>query len=800
MTRVVLGALMSHWRRHPVQLATLILGLALATALWSGVQAINAEARASYGRAADTLGQGDLAQLTGPGTLISQDSFVALRRAGWLVTPVLEGQIKLAGQHFRLMGIDPLTAPPLAALGDGPQAGAGFLGPEEVLLAAPSVLAALEAQSGLPELRAAPGIAPGLLIGDIATVQRLLNRPGQISALRVLPFQPLGRAPIDQVVPGLKLTAPQGGSDIARLTDSFHLNLTAFGLLSFAVGLFIVHGAVGLAFEQRRASYRTLRSIGVPLTRLILLSLAELLVIAVLAGLFGIALGYGVAAALLPDVAATLRGLYGADVAGTLKFRPVWAAAGMAMALGGTLVATAGALYQLARLPVLAAAQPRAWSQASQRRLAWQGALALALIAGAAVIAAAGQGLIAGFAALGGVLLGAALALPVILTFALARAARAARAPVAQWFWADTRQQVPGLSLALMALLLALAANVGVSTMVSSFRLTFLGYLDQRLASELYVRADSAAEAEALAAYLTPRVDAVLPIWSVKMKVAGRDGEVFGLTDHATYRKSWPVLSGFGDAWDRLAAGQGALINEQLSYRADLKPGDEVTLGDGWSMPVVGVYSDYGNPEGQVLVSDVALAARFPNEPRLRFALRLPPEKVEALKRVLLDDFGLPAENMIDQAGLKATSVAVFERTFAVTGALNILTLAIAAFALMTSLLTLADMRLPQLAPVWALGLTRRRLAGLEMLRTVCLAIFTMALALPVGLILAWLLLNVVNVIAFGWRLPMYVFPVDWLRLGALALVAAVAAAAIPVRRLARMPAARLLAVFAHER
>lgn len=111
MSRVVLGALLSHWRRHPVQLGTLVLGLALATALWSGVQAINAEARASYGRAAATLGQGDLARIAGPRDLITQESFVALRRAGWLVTPVLEGQIEFGGKHFTLLGIDPLTAP-----------------------------------------------------------------------------------------------------------------------------------------------------------------------------------------------------------------------------------------------------------------------------------------------------------------------------------------------------------------------------------------------------------------------------------------------------------------------------------------------------------------------------------------------------------------------------------------------------------------------------------------------------------------------------------------------------------------
>ncbi|WP_431358153.1 FtsX-like permease family protein [Sulfitobacter albidus] len=116
------------------------------------------------------------------------------------------------------------------------------------------------------------------------------------------------------------------------------------------------------------------------------------------------------------------------------------------------------------------------------------------------------------------------------------------------------------------------------------------------------------------------------------------------------------------------------------------------------------------------------------------------------------------------------------------------------------SLLTLAAMRLPQLAPAWALGITRRKLGLLEMLRAVLLSVLTAVLALPLGLALAWILLAVVNVEAFGWRLPMYLFPLDYLRLAGFALGAAVLAAALPARRLMRIPPTALLKVFANER
>lgn len=109
-------------------------------------------------------------------------------------------------------------------------------------------------------------------------------------------------------------------------------------------------------------------------------------------------------------------------------------------------------------------------------------------------------------------------------------------------------------------------------------------------------------------------------------------------------------------------------------------------------------------------------------------------------------------------------------------------------------------MRLPQLAPVWALGLTRRRLAWLDLARAALLAALTFVAAVPVGLLLAWILLTIVNVEAFGWRLPMHIFPLDWLRLAGLSLLAALIAAAWPAWRLSRTPPAELLKVFAHER
>jgi putative ABC transport system permease protein len=350
-----------------------------------------------------------------------------------------------------------------------------------------------------------------------------------------------------------------------------------------------------------------------------------------------------------------------------------------------------------------------------------------------------------------------------------------------------------------MALLLALAANIGVSTMVGSFRTTFAGWLDQRLAAEVYLNAGDPARAAEITTWLAPRVDAVLPLGSAPVQLAGRPGEAIAMADHATYRDAWPMLDAVPDVWDRLAAGDGVLINEQLSYGAGLGAGDRVTL-DGAILPVLGVYSDYGNPRPQAVLTADAFADRFPDLPPVQFALRVPDAQVPGLLDDLRDRYGLTADRLRDQASLKTLSQEIFEQTFAVTGALNLLTLGVAGVAIFTSLLTLAEQRLPQLAPLWALGLTRAQLARLELARAGMLAALTAVLALPVGLVLAWMLLAVINVEAFGWRLPMILFPGDWVGLALAAGVAAVLAASLPAWRLWRRPPAHLLGVFVHDR
>jgi putative ABC transport system permease protein len=798
--RTALTALLSHWWRNPLQLFTLLIGLALATALWSGVQAINAEARASYGDAAAQVSQTQFDLLVpAQGETLTIENFVALRRAGWLVSPRIVGELDVEGHgSLNVLGIDALTAPRQSMARE-----LQSLPMDQFFSETGFALISEDAQKPVSALGLNFAIEENLpsktILVDIGVAARLLDRGDRIDQLLILPEQTAALPPLSTFAPHLRRISQQGtNDDIARLTDSFHLNLTAFGLLSFAVGLFIVYGAIGLAFEQRRAMFRTLRALGVSLRALIILLLAELLIFATLAGLVGILLGYLIAAALLPDVAATLRGLYGAELTGSLQIRASWWLSGLGMAVGGTLIASAGTLFRLTRVTLMDAGTPQAWASAARKVMNILACLGLALLTLALILSLIANGLIQGFVLLGALLIGAAFLLPWLLDRALGFMENRTKTALPQWFWADTRSQVPGLSMALMALLLAIATNVGVSTMVSSFRMTFTGWLDQRLASELYVTVESEAQSAALQTLLNGQVDAILPIINAPVNLNDQAGEIYAIQDHATYRDHWPLLSQAPYVWDKLQVTGNALVNEQLALRADLKVGD--TVPSAQAQTIVGIYSDYGNPAPQVIIGIDAFRTLYPDVPALRFGLRVKEDRIAEVTERLQNDLGLPSDAIANQARIKALSLGIFEQTFTVTAALNVLTLSVAGFSIMMSLLTLSQMRLPQLAPIWALGITRRQLGQLELLRSVVLAVCVTLLAIPLGLALSWALLAVVNVAAFGWQLPMFIFPKSYLILGLVSAFAALIAASWPALRLARTAPHQLLQVFSSGR
>jgi putative ABC transport system permease protein len=193
----------------------------------------------------------------------------------------------------------------------------------------------------------------------------------------------------------------------------------------------------------------------------------------------------------------------------------------------------------------------------------------------------------------------------------------------------------------------------------------------------------TAEEAARLAAFLDGRADALLPILSAEARLFGLPADVFGIVDHDTYREAWPLLSASNDPWGALYAGAGVLVNEQMARRHDLSLGDPVTpVGRPVACRSAGSIPTTATPPARRSWRWRSSRSSTPNaRPRISPSACRKRERTGA-RALLREEFGLPETSVRNQAQIKAFSLEIFENTFRVTGALNVLTLGVASLAL----------------------------------------------------------------------------------------------------------------------
>jgi putative ABC transport system permease protein len=241
------------------------------------------------------------------------------------------------------------------------------------------------------------------------------------------------------------------------------------------------------------------------------------------------------------------------------------------------------------------------------------------------------------------------------------------------------------------------------------------------------------------------------------------------------------------------------LLSEPLANRLGIsEPGGSLLLltPEGWrSFPIAGIYADYASTRGTVRMS-LDVYRRFWDDSQINgVVLFLPPDadvdEVTADLRAQLKDF--PRAHANPSGVLREEAMVVFDRTFAITAAMQLVTTIVAFIGVLSSLLALQLEKARELGILRALGLTVSEMRRLTFSETGLLGASAGLLALPTGYILAWILIFVINQRSFGWTLQMHVEPAPFVEAFLLAVGAALLAAVYPAWRLGRMQAAAAL-------
>ncbi|MBT8049134.1 MAG: FtsX-like permease family protein [Gammaproteobacteria bacterium] len=820
----IFWTLLSHYRRHPVQGLFLLTGIVIANVLLVGTLLINAQARASYSDGERILGAGPVAQIqsTAEREPVSARDYVRLRREGFdMVAPVLRRMVRTAGgEPLELLGIDLFAMTGMAAAGADSESAPGGNGfadfpfPPYQTWAAPGRLEQLGWSEGEPiELDSGdvlPGIVPvpdrqlgHRMLLDIGALQALTDSDGEISYLAVFPAASGRLADLRAALPDyLEFVTGAEAPDPAELTRSFHLNLAAMGLLAFVVGIFLTYNALAFSYTDRRELIRKLRLAGVTRSELKTGLSLELLIFLLGGSLIGFLLGAQMAAWLLPGVGRTLAQLYGVYIAYPDGLVP----AGIWLPLLMTAIA-AGlcALFPLREsldTPLLERWQTRWQEQVVVRRDRLMLLASVVFLLTALVLGVTAGSLWLALAGMASLLLGAALLLPTVLRILLAGLQRLipARKARLSWLIADSRWLLGPASLALMAMTLALVANSGLNTMISSFRVATDEWLDQRLAADLYLRSrQEPAELRAWLAGQSPELS-MAERYRTSLTAENPRGnavqiEVVSLQPGNRFENSVDLIRSEQNAQQRFRAGEGVYISERAWRLDGWQSGQPLNVCENRpDLPVLGVYHDYGNPQSQWMLDQALFENCWPRLASAGQAIYGPKDtEWESVSAQLSEAFELDEGQLIDQVELKQIGLAVFDRTFTVTHALNALTLLVAGIGMFCAVSAIHHHRVGQQALLASLGVSRRERGWLLLSQWGLLGLLCMSLVWPFGTVLAAYLAAIVTPVAFGWSFPLHPDLQHYILLAVIASGSLILAVALPSFRLLKTSPAALL-------
>ena len=591
---------------------------------------------------------------------------------------------------------------------------------------------------------------------------------------------------------------------LATMTAAFRLNLSALSLLALVVGVFLIYNTVTFAVVQRRRVLGTYRALGVSRREVFRAILCEALVVGVVGTALGLALGVALGAGLVQLVTQTIGDLYFVVRVRELALSPASLLKGVALGLGATLLGAVRPGWEAA-----STAPASALRRSSQEDRLAQGAGRLAL-AGVGVLGlglgvlALPLGVGAAYVGMGGILLGTALMAPLLLRgWAALSGAVLGRllGPVGRMAARGVSASLSRTAVAVAALTVAVAATVGVATMVSSFRTTVEDWLGSVLVADVYVqppptvfRRGGAVLDDTLAARLAalPGVARADAIRTRTIETPTGPYDLIASRVDSARAAVYRYKEGSAAAVAASAQAGTVAVSEPFAFRFGVAVGDTVTIATDRgerAYPVGGVYYDYGNDLGVVLMDDRVFLDAFRDPGYTGTALTAAPGvSVTGLvqrARALAEASGQQV-TVRSNRDLRDASLEIFDQTFVVTNVLRLLAVLVAFVGVLSALLALQLERRRELAMLRAQGMTTAEVRRMVLAQTGLMGLGAGLLAVPLGLALAAVLVFEVNVRSFGWTLAFAVSPGVLVQAVALAVGAALLAGAYPAWRMAR--------------
>ena len=814
-----------------------VLGVAIGVAVVVSIDLANSSAERAFRLSAETVTGKATHQVVGATGTVKDDVYKQLRLETGVrpSAPVVDGHAALRGDDrtFQVVGIDPFADAafrPYLGTGPGGDFDLGtFMTQDAALMSAPTAeeigvapgdTLTVEIQGTDHPVLLAGVIEPedertrravaNLMVVDVSTAQSLFDMAGQLSRVDLILPSNASEAQLAR----LRSTLPDGArlqrsgsrtETVEQMTRAFELNLTALSLLALVVGAFLIYNTMTFSIVQRRGLIGRLRALGVTQRQIFGLVLGEAAILGLIGTGIGLLLGIVLATGLVQLLAQTINDLYFVVQVSELTITPWILLKGTLLGVGTTMLAAVPPAREATNAPVSTVLR-RSTQETSIQNLAPAlagGGLGVGTL-GVVLLVITEQSIIASYAALLCLLVGAALLAPL----AVMALAKGFRPLLGRLFGVVGRMAARGVvtslsrtGVAIAALMVAVAATVGVGLMIDSFRGTVEDWLTQSLQADVYVQPPSLvfrrseATLDSAVVNRLRRVDGVAGAHSVRrVTVEANVGntELVAIEPGPQTEDIYRFKAQADDAvWSRFRQNDAVFISEPYAYRHDLGVGDTVRIQTDRGthpFPIEAVYYDYGSDRGVVMMGRTTYERFYDDRgiSGLAFYADGSTTVDDLIADMRASVSGMQEVIIRSNKALRETSLKVFDRTFTITTVLRILAIVVAFIGVLSALMALALERQREMGVLRATGMTPPQLGGYVTLQTGLMGVIAGLLSLPLGYALAYVLVFVINKRSFGWTLQLSVSPEILLQSFALAVAAAVLAGLYPAWTMAR--------------
>lgn len=656
-----------------------------------------------------------------------------------------------------------------------------------------------------------------IVLMDLATAARVLGNAGKLD--RILIDVPKNSATNMDAWESILRAALPAGLSVARegaqteenrrMLAAFRWNLRVLSYVSLAVGAFLIFNTISVSVVRRRFEIGILRALGVTRAGILTGFLGEAAALGLAGALAGIVLGRLMAIGAVRMVAATVESLYVSSQPGSisLSWTDAWIA--IAIGVGVSIVSAFSPAWEASRVaPVEAMARGRREYQA---RVHSRRDLIFAAVLGACAWIASRQAPVQSkpmFGYLAALLLigTSALAIPSLV----AGVSRALAPAIRAVFGAEALLATRGLagslrrsSVLVGALSTALAMLVAVGIMVGSFRQTVLVWMDDRLQADLYLRpaGSSSTDRHPTMSPEIPRdlaklpdVEAIDTLRAYEISYQGLPVTLGGMEARlAEHYGKRPLLSGADPraVWPQLVGHDAVLVSEPFANKHNVHLGDTLVLPLGPAripFRVLDVYYDYSNERGFILMDRSTLLKYLPDAGPSNLAVYLKPgvDAVGAQRNIQAALAGRKVL-MASNRSLREEGIRVFDRTFAITYALEAVAVFVAIMGVGGALLALVIDRRREFGLLSFLGASHPQMRRIILFEAGLLGLLANIAGVILGFLLSLLLIYVINKQSFGWTIQFH-WPVSVLLSGlSIVYVATVIAGLYPARVATRL-------------